>query len=313
MANGFGNRGGQSSRKVGMLVGLLILLFVCVILIAGYIFKQIQADQASENEAAANASATKLVVNSAQSLENQTVKIFIARQRIEEGALLTEQLFLEETRKPMDVPRDAVTSDQRANVFNGKYAKVLINPNSPLINDYITATPPISELQIPSGFRAITITVDARRGVEGWAKPGSRVDILWTYTDTDGSKKVATIVRFVKVLSVAGQQGMAPDQNRANVGGDTTITLLVEEYDAKRIELARTLGELSLTLAGGIETAKQSSEDKPVTADDVLGRTANAEKIKEETPPDGRMYMKDPATGDMVLYELRKNRWQRAE
>lgn len=186
------------------------------------------------------------------------------------------------------------------------FAKRLINANMPIVRDDIDDNPPLNLLQIPPGYRASTITVDSRSGVEGFAKPNSRVDVLWTYTQ-DGRKKVATIARFVKVLSVAGATQAEGQKVSVNSKGGTTVTLLVTEKDAKKIELARTLGAISLSLVGEQETGTKSNEPDTITIQDLIGRPAVTEVA--EVANDGVMYTSDPRTGRQLRYVLRNGRW----
>ncbi|MDR2337901.1 MAG: Flp pilus assembly protein CpaB [Deltaproteobacteria bacterium] len=236
-------------------------------------------------------------------------KIFVTKQRIEENMLIDPDSMLRlELRDIAEVKSNMFQESQRPTLINKYYAKMMINADTPLLEDYITTEMPVSRMQIPAGYRAITITVDARKGVEGWARPNSRVDILLTYKDESGKTKVATIVRFVRILSVAGQLGDGGGQ-RMQIGKDTNITLLVEERDAKKIELARSYGEISLSLVGNDPVGAPTEPESPVTPEELFGgQKASTEEL---SPPDGRMTVKDPRTGEIVLYELRKGKWSR--
>ena len=315
MATGFNARPGANRSNNNNIILLVVLLGVLGLGLAGILFagKDLMLTITGKPEEVVAASTQ--TVSSTQSDPN-TVELLVTRQRIEEGTPIDfNSMFVYEKRNRLQVPMGFVPFEDRMRL-TGKYAKVMINAGTPLLEEHVTDVQPVSSLQIPVGFRAITITVDARRGVEGWAKPNSRVDVLWTYSDPDGGKKVATIVRFVKVLSVAGQAANTQGGQQQNgqppaaaPQGETTVTLLVEERDAKKIELARTLGELSLSLIGN-EAPKQLQNEKPVSLRDIIGDPND--QVLEEPPADGRMYTKDAQTGELVLYELRKGRWERA-
>ncbi len=235
-----------------------------------------------------------------------TIDILTSIQRIEEGAKFDAMMFGTQPVLPDRIPEGAILARDKDFIL-GKFAKVLINANLPIVRDYISETKPISALNIPPGYRAVTITVDSRTAVEGWARPNTRVDVLWTYQDRDGVKKVATIVRFTKILSVGGATNAEGKPEGA--GAPTTITLLVGEKEAKKIELARTLGSLSLSLVGDQEDNKVSDTPDVVTIDTILGTPA--EKKGNDEPNDGVMYTQDPKTGKQVRYVLRNGRWVR--
>ena len=177
----------------------------------------------------------------------------------------------------------------------------------------VADTRPISAFHIPPGYRAVTIEVDRRTGVEGFAKPNSRVDVLWTYEDPkdrDRRKKVATIVHFSRVLSVGGVTSIEAANAAQGSANATTVTLLVTEQDAKKIELARTLGVLSLSLVGEQEQSAVAAAPEPIDIYTLLGRGPETEQAEE--PSEGIMYTEDPKTGRQVKYLLRRGRWERA-
>jgi Flp pilus assembly protein CpaB len=233
------------------------------------------------------------------------IPVAFARVRIEEGTRLELHMF-EQT--PMDADKTpiAVIRWQDLNSVIGMYATRRINVDMPLVREDISQDAPLSSIKIPPGFRAVSILVDSRSRVEGFAKPGSRVDILWAYLQ-DGQQKVATIVRFVKVLSVAG--ATKADGDSTQVEGETTVTLLVSEKDAKKIELARTLGTISLSLVGDQEQGASSTEPDAITLNDLIGRPAMQEATEE--PNDGEMFTVDPRTGREIRYVLRRGKWVR--
>jgi Flp pilus assembly protein CpaB len=237
------------------------------------------------------------------------VQIYVTKQRIEENTLIDPDSMLRlETRDISEVKTEMFQAAQRGMLMNSFYAKTMINADTPLLESFLTKDVPINPVNIPAGYRAITITVDARKGVEGWARPNSRVDILLTYKDENGKTNVATIVRFVRILSVAGQIHDGGGQ-RMQIGKDTNITLLVEERDAKKIELARSYGEISLALVGNDPVIPTSEPESPVTPGELFG--GQRAQTEEVSPPDGRMTMKDPRTGEIMLYELRNGRWNK--
>ncbi len=285
------------ATKVRWLVGCLIT----VILVLGFAIIYIAQSSNSETQASVTQQATD---PSQLAPTRPTQEVLHATTRIEEGARLEAFMF---TPLPIDsdkIPLGAVKS-QDLNSIVGKYAKRLINAQMPILLDDVSEVRPANSFQIPPGYRAVTITVDARSGVEGFAKPNTRVDVLWTYTQ-DGKKHVATITRFVKILSVGGNT--ASDQERAAVqGGETPVTLLVTEKDAKKIELARNLGSLSLSLVGEQEMGNRTADPDEVTLQDLIGKPAEGDS--SEPASDGVMYTADPRSGRQIRYVLRNGRW----
>lgn len=233
-------------------------------------------------------------------------EVLVANVRVEQYQLLDDSMLGVETMPADRIPVGAAKSADRPSVV-GRYTSEAVNPQAPILLSKLTTSPPLSSLPIPPGHRAVTITVDRVTGVEGWAKPNSRVDILWTYRDKDGSTKVATIVHFVKILSVGGQVG--GDQPAANVQGVTPVTVLVTEKDAKKVELARNLGTLTLSLVGDKDTSNPVAKDgaESISFEDLVGVPTEVEQKDESY--DGVMYVTDPKTGRNSRYCLRNNKW----
>ncbi len=284
------------ATKIRWVLGCFVVIIITLV---GTIFTLI--NQPGDNPEQAQASAPTAEQT------GPTVDIIVSTARIEEGSMIGDGALTTQPMHPDKIPPGAMLVSEKGDIVN-KYAANLIRPNSPILREDISATPPASLLNIPPGFRAVTINVDKRSGVEGWAKPGSRVDVLWTYRDRDGSTRVATIIRFTKILSVEGAVVGGDAGARAATGGNTTVTLLVTEKDAMKVELARTLGSLSLSLVGdAVADSSGSQTPEVVTVESILGNGPSVEV--EDDPISGKMYAKDPKTGKMVLYVLKGGRW----
>ena len=285
------------ATKVKWLVGCLVCL-IALLIIAFVIVAQ-------SNPAAGTGTQTAAPVEPVQP-SSSGIEVAMAQSRVEEGTRLEPFMFtfvaMEDSRIPMGAIRK-----QDVGQVSGKFAARLIAPNVPLVMEDVTDRPPINLLNIPPGYRAVTITVDSRSGVEGFAKPNTRVDVLWTFTQ-DGKQKVATIVRFTKILSVAGVTSADQQANVQAQQGMTTVTLLVSEKDAKKIELARTLGALSLSLVGDQEESSKENDPDAITIADLTNSGVDAGKPQEDVSSDGVMYTTDPKTGRQIRYVLSKNR-----
>ena len=298
MATRFGAVSPAQTYKTKML--WMSACLATIILILGFVIVMLwQSSEDPDSAIAATANQAPAVLE-----PGSTVEVLAAATRVEEGTRIEAHMF---SRIPMDAEKTpmAVVRAKDLDSVIGKFAKRVINPNMPLVMDDVTDSRPINSFRIPPGYRAVTILVDNRSGVEGFAKPNSRVDVLWTYNQ-EGRKKVATIVRFIKILSVQGQTQSS--QQQAQVGPKTPVTLLVTEKDAKKIELARTLGELSLSLVGDQEPGAAAGEPDSITINDLIGRPAT-QQVDEVN--DGEMFTVDPRSGKQIRYVLRNGRWVR--
>ncbi len=238
-----------------------------------------------------------------------TEDVLVANNRIELGERLEQHMFQAVLLTESQIPLAAIRKRDLPSVI-GKYAARLINPTTPLVLDDISENRPINPISIPPGFRAVTIMVDIIGGVEGWVKPNARVDVLWSFI-RNGESGVMSLVKFCKVLSVAGLTDNQGQRSSLNAGG-TPVTLLVGEQEARRIQLAQSSGKLSLTLVGDIERNAPTEEDDPeveTIAKLFKRQESGSESNLVEQTSEGVLYMNDPSTGRQSRYLLRNKRW----
>jgi Flp pilus assembly protein CpaB len=244
--------------------------------------------------------------------EPVTTDILVAKMRIEEGARISDDLVSIVAVPNEVVPAGAIKAVNKE-MYVGQYAKNLVNAGFPLRSDDFDAYNKDAAFRIPVGQRAVSITVDARSRVEGFAKPNSRVDVLWFYSDKNSGENVATIVRFAKVLSVGGVTGEEEEtvNNVAKAVQDrlkqTTLTLLVSEEEARIIELARNMGTLSLSLVGQEEPFEEATYADSVNVREVMKRVRTM--ASGGVSSDGALTMYDPKLGKEVKLVLSNNRW----
>ncbi len=135
---------------------------------------------------------------------------------------------------------------------------------------------------IGEGKRAITVRVNDVVGVAGFALPGNYVDVIVnTMSDKGTSDKgvprdalsVSKIV-LEKILVLAVAQEAGRDDSKPKVVN--AVTLEVSPEDAERIDLARSVGSLSLVLRNQIES--KVSKTVGATKDSLLGKALPVEK-----------------------------------
>lgn len=113
--------------------------------------------------------------------------------------------------------------------------------------------------RIPTGMRAMALKSDDVVGVAGFLLPGSRVDVLVTYTDQNraGSEpQTATVLQNAEVLA-AGHQ-VQPDPTGKPETVDV-VTLLLSPEDAEKAALASEKGTIRFVLRNGGDHAEAAA------------------------------------------------------
>jgi pilus assembly protein CpaB len=110
---------------------------------------------------------------------------------------------------------------------------------------------------ISEGKRAITVRVNDVIGVAGFALPGNYVDILVNTEDerakAQGVEKTISKIVLERILVLAIAQEVSRDETKPKVVN--AVTLEVTPEQAEKIDLARSVGSLSLVLRNQIDTA----------------------------------------------------------
>ena len=198
--------------------------------------------------------------------EIKMASVLVPVKEIAAGMPLDPSMFRVDQRPQVGV--DSRTVKDFEEIKGGYYARTLILSGQPLLKDLITPIRPTSDVtaNIPEGYRAVTIKVDARTSVEGFTRPGAKVDVVWA-SSIKGQPGVTVIVQNAKVLA-AERQTQTDNQNAAPV--PNTVTLLVSAADAAKIQLASTTGSLSLQLRGDLDTGA-GGRFESITVSDLLG------------------------------------------
>jgi len=136
---------------------------------------------------------------------------------------------------------------------------------------------------ITSGKRAITVRVNDVIGVTGFALPGSFVDILVSVKQAQQVEPFSKVVlNRVKVLAIA--QETDADTSKPKVVNAVTLELTPEE--AEKLDLARTVGTLSLVLRNEMDTAH--AESGGTSLSDLTGKKNPVAANAKETTKSGK-------------------------
>lgn len=138
-----------------------------------------------------------------------------------------------------------------------------------------------------AGMRAITIPVSEMTGVAGFIFPGDHVDLMLTQTvqsngpatDSQALKATETILRNLRVLATDQTTDTTTDNGKTVVHRNTNVTLEVTPRIAEKIEVAQTIGTLSLALRS---LADNQTELEHAIASGTVKLPDNATKADED-------------------------------
>ena len=174
-------------------------------------------------------------------------KVVVAAVDIQLGSRLDGQMLRVANWPAGSVPTGAVTDPA---VLQGRVLRSSLLAGEPVLESKLAPVGAQGGLSavIAPGHRAITVRVNDVIGVAGFALPGNYVDILVSTEagqNANESRQISKIVlQHILVLAVAQQA--ARDETKPRVVN--AVTLEVTPEQAEMIDLARSIGTLSLVL-----------------------------------------------------------------
>jgi len=153
---------------------------------------------------------------------------------------------------------------------------------------------PVAE-GIPAGMRAITVRVDLESSIEGWARSGTRVDVILINSNSPGQNDLnaSVIADNVKVLSAG--RSTKPETTSPFSPSPTTVTLLVTQEQALKIKTASSVGKLTFTMRGlqdNLPTSILSVSEKQLGNGTRISSSSTEKNLQgTATGPDGNVWV----------------------
>jgi Flp pilus assembly protein CpaB len=173
--------------------------------------------------------------------EFDTVDVHVPVAPVPKGQRLSEVKFTKMKYPRHQLPKGAITD---INLHLNAFTLTELPAGHPVLEQNTTQTNlgsnPVAE-RIPEGMRAMTVKVDPASLVNGWAGPGSIVDIALLT-----SKKSMVIAEKVRVLST--ERFVAPVDGAPAEGLPSTATILVDQEQALAISTGMPHGKLLFML-----------------------------------------------------------------
>lgn len=192
-----------------------------------------------------------------------TLQVVVAQRDLQMGTRLQPDM-LEIVKWPRAAPIDSPLS-----TLEQAYDRVIntqVLRGEPLLQGKLAAQGEIGGLSsvLREGQRAVTVKVNEIMGVAGFALPGNYVDVMVNTPDGQDNPISKILIERIKVLAVA--QDVASTENKPRVVN--AVTLEVTPQQAEKIDLARSVGSLSLVLRSQVDTASVSTQG--VRKNDIL-------------------------------------------
>ena len=203
----------------------------------------------------------------------QTATVIRAKANLPKYARIREQ-DLELARVPVkQVPEGAVQLRSRA---LSRLVKETILAGQPILeaNLYGVGEVPLLADQLPPGYRAVTLQVDANSALNGMIQPESHVDVMLTVKGNQpglGGLATLTLLRRIKVLATSETRFPRSEDRSSNL---RNITVAVSPKQANKLILAQKYGTLSVTLRSSLEPTEEemlADARDMVNPNDLLG------------------------------------------
>ena len=184
-----------------------------------------------------------------------TQPIVVAARDLDLGTALDASM-LETVRWPAGSIPVGSMSDPR--FLDARVLRVSLQRGEPVLEGKLTPTGATAGLSalIGEGKRAITVKVNEVVGVAGFALPGNYVDVLVNIRDDQESAVSRIILEHILVLAVAQEKNR--DESKPKVVNAVTLETTPEQ--AEKLDLARSIGSLSLVLRNQVDRAPVKTE-----------------------------------------------------
>lgn len=228
-----------------------------------------------------------------QAQTGEITRVVVARSDIPLGTRLEPQML-----QLADWPRASVPSGARNAVpaLDGRVVTTALQRGEPVTEARLAPQGARAGLSavVPEGKRAMTVRVNDVVGVAGFALPGTYVDVLVNTVEDGGSGRAArerSVSKIVleRILVLAAAQEADRDSTRPKVVN--AVTLELTPAQAETLDLARSVGTLSLVLRNHADT--ETATTRGATKAGLLAAVADVHPAAPPTRP--RVSPKAPA------------------
>ena len=194
-----------------------------------------------------------------------SAQVVVASRDVDLGTTLDSTAFTTMSWVGAVLPEGAFTD---AAPLLGRVVKTSLTRGEPILESKLASQGSKAGLAavITQGKRAITVKVNEVAGVAGFALPGSHVDVMVhtnveSATSSAGLPKSKIVLERILVLAIAQEAGR--DDTRPKVVN--AVTLEVTPQEAELLDVARSVGTLSLVLRSQVDKALADTSGRAKT------------------------------------------------
>jgi pilus assembly protein CpaB len=196
-------------------------------------------------------------------------KVVVAAVDMEPGSKINAEML-----STIDWPAGGVPAGafKESKELQDRIVKLPIVSGEPLLERKLAPSGTLGGLSavIAEGKRAMTVRVNDVVGVAGFALPGNFVDVVVNAQQDQARGELAkpiskTVLERVLVLAVAQEAGR--DDTKPKVV--SAVTLELSPQDAEKLDLARSVGTLSLVLRNQVD--KEAVATNGITKNELFG------------------------------------------
>lgn len=204
---------------------------------------------------------------------DKTVTVVVAKRTLHYGTKLTASMLREIPWPEQAMPAGAFHKISKLLAGGNRVVLSTIEANEPILPVKITGRGERATLSalVHKGMKAVTIRVNDVEGVGGFVMPGDHVDVALTRQLARNQATTKVILQDARVLAVDQIANQSADKTTI----PKSVTLEVNTYNAQKLRLAASVGNLSLLLRKAGETKDQRT--RMITLSDLFNGNSSSE------------------------------------
>lgn len=225
-----------------------------------------------------------------------TVEIWVAKTNVPAMTRIVEDLLEVREVSVGDKPEGAFTDPVQ---ILGRVIKNELVAGQPIVTGVLLSDVGGAQLatSLPSGMRAVSVEIIGSSAMRGLLFPGCRVDVIVAYKripgrGSEGGPVSQTLLQNVSVLAVedktvfTAEPDEDEDEKKTTLASRRTsrglmVTLMVDPQQARELQSARDLGELSLSLRNPLDDSLTADPTNAVETTDIVSQAKTKRKEPE--------------------------------